>query len=64
MSQPYIQIANMLENKWIVDVDLLADFVIHGIDVCLINSHAFLCQRGGVVNGDVVELRMILPVFI
>jgi len=54
----------MLENKWVVDVNLLADFVIHGIDICLINCHTFLCQRGGIVYRDIMEFRMILPVFI
>lgn len=54
----------MLENKGIVDVDLLADFVIHGIDICLINCHALLGQRGGIVNRNIVEFWVILPVFI
>lgn len=54
----------MFKDKGIVDVDLFADFVIHGIDVSLVDSHTFLCKGRGVVDRDVMELRVVLPVFI
>ena len=54
----------MLEDEGVVDVDGLADFVVHGVDVRLVHRHALLGQRGGVVDGDVVELRVVLPVLV
>lgn len=54
----------MFEYKRVVDVDLLADFIIHGIYVGLIHCHALLCQRGSIVYRDVMEFRVVLPVFI
>lgn len=54
----------MLENKGVVDVDLLADFVVHGVDIRLVHRHTLLGQRGGVVYWNVVEFWVILPVLI
>ncbi len=44
----------MFEDKWVADGDLFAYFVIHGIDVGLINTHTLLGQRRRVVDGNVV----------
>lgn len=54
----------MFEDKGVVNVDGLADLVVHGVDVGLVNSHALLGQGRGVVDGDVVQLRMVLPILI
>lgn len=54
----------MLEDKRVVNVDGLADLVVHGIHVSLVHSHALLCQGGGIINGNVMEFRVILPIFI
>ncbi len=54
----------MLEDEGVVDVDGLADLVVHGVDVSLVDGHALPGQRRGVVDGDVVELRVVLPVLI
>lgn len=60
----HLEVTDVLEDEGVVDVDSLADLVVHGIDVGLVNGHALLCQRGGVVDGDVVELRVVLPVLV
>lgn len=54
----------MFKDEGVIDVDLLADFVVHGIDIGLVDSHTFLCQGRGIVDRDVMELGMVLPVFI
>ena len=54
----------MLEDEGVVDVDGLADLVVHGVDVCLVHGHALPGQGRGVVDGDVVELRVVLPVLV
>lgn len=54
----------MLEDKGVVDVDSLADLVVHGVDVGLVHSHALPGQRRGVVDRDVVELWVVLPVLV
>ena len=59
-----LEVADVLEDKRVVDVNGLADLVIHGVDVRLVDSHALPGQRRGVVDGDVVELRVVLPVLI
>lgn len=63
-SHPHLQVADVFEDKGIVDVDGLADLVIHGINVGLVNGHALPCQRRSVVYGNVMELWMVLPVLI
>lgn len=60
----HLEIADVLEDKRVVDVDGLAYLVVHGVDVGLVHSHAFLGQRGGVVDGDVMQLWVVLPVLI
>ncbi|KAF3835833.1 hypothetical protein F7725_028391 [Dissostichus mawsoni] len=55
-------VADVLEHEGVVDVDGLADLVVHGVDVGLIHGHALPGQRGGVVDGDIMELRVVLPV--
>lgn len=54
----------MFEDKGVVDVDGLADLIIHGINVGLVNSHALPCQGRSVVYGNVMELWVVLPVLI
>lgn len=54
----------MLEHEGVVDVDGFADLVVHGVDVGLVHGHALLGQRRGVVDGNVVEFRVVLPVLI
>lgn len=60
----HFKVADVFEDKGVVDVNGLADLVVHGIDVSLVNSHTLLSQGGGVVDGDVMQLWMILPVLI
>lgn len=54
----------MLEDKGVVNVDGLADFVVHGVHVGLVHGHALLSQGGGIVDRNVMEFRVILPVLI
>ena len=54
----------MLEHERIGDVDLSLDLIIHGVDVSLIDGHALLRQRGGVINRNVLQLRMHRPVLV
>lgn len=54
----------MFEDKWVVNVDGLADLVVHGVDIGLVNSHTLLGQGGGVVDGYIMQLRMVLPILI
>ena len=60
----HLQIADVLEDKGVVDVDGLAYLVVHGVDVGLVHSHAFLGQGWGVVDGDVMQLWVVLPVLV
>ena len=59
-----LQVADVLEDKRVVDVYGLADLIIHGVDVGLVHGHALLGQGRSVVDGDVVELRVVLPVLV
>lgn len=54
----------MLEDEGVVDVDGLADLVVHGVDVGLVHGHALPGQRRGVEDRDVVELGVVLPVLV
>ena len=60
----HLEVTNVLENKGIIDVDLFADFVIHGIYICLVHRHALLGQRRCVVYGDIMEFWVVLPILI
>ena len=60
----YLEIADVLEHEGVVDVDGLADLVVHGVDVRLVHGHALLGQRGRIVDGDVMELGVVLPVLV
>ena len=40
----YLEVADMLEDKRVVDIYGLADLVVHCIDVGLVYSHALLSQ--------------------
>lgn len=61
---PDLEVADVLEDEGVVNVDGLADLVVHGVDVGLVDGHALPGQGRGVVYGDVVELRVVLPVLI
>ena len=54
----------MFENKWIADGDLSANAFIHCIDVCLVDTHTFLGQLRGIVDGNVMKFWVLAPVFI
>lgn len=41
----HLEVADVLEDKGVVDVDGLADLVVHGVDVGLVHGHALLGQR-------------------
>lgn len=60
----HLKVTNMFENKGIVDVDLFADFVIHGVYICLVHRHTLLGQRRCIVYGNIMEFWVILPVLI
>lgn len=60
----HLQVTDVFEDKRVVDVDGFADLVVHGVDVGLIDSHAFPGQRRSVVDGNVVELWVVLPVLV
>ena len=49
-----LEVGDVFEEEWVSDRDLLPDGVIHGIDICLVHSHAALSQGGGIVNRNVV----------
>ena len=54
----------MLEVKRIGICKLVADPLIHGVDVCLVNNHAPFCKGGSIIYGDVIELRIVRPILI
>lgn len=60
----HLEIADMLEDKRVVNIDGLADLVVHGVHVGLVHSHALLSQGGGIVDRNVMKFRVILPIFI
>lgn len=41
----HLQVTNVFEDEGIIDVDLLADFVVHGVHVRLVHGHTLLGQR-------------------
>ena len=43
-SETNLQIGNVLENKWIGDIDLSFDLVVHRINVSLVDGHALFRQ--------------------
>jgi hypothetical protein len=49
-----LEVGYVFEHKRIGYSNLPSNVLVHGSDVGLIHSHAFLRQRGSVVNGDVV----------
>ena len=40
----YLEVADVLEDKRVVDIDGLADLVVHCVDVRLVHGHALLGQ--------------------
>jgi hypothetical protein len=59
-----IQGLDMLENEGIGLRKLVLNPVIHGVYVCLIDRHAPLRKRGGVVDWNLMELWVIGPILI
>ena len=56
---------HLLEDEWVVALgESRANIVIHRVDVCLVYSHALPGQAGSIVDRDVLQVRMFLPVFI
>jgi len=51
-----LQIRDVLEHKRIIDADLLANLLVHGVHVGLVDSHALLGQRRRVVDRYLVQL--------
>ena len=62
--EPHLEVADVFEDKGVVDVDGLADLLVHGVDVGLVDGHALLSQRRGVVDGDVMQLRVLAPILV
>ena len=60
----YLQVDDVFEDKRVTDGDLLPNPLIHGVDIGLVDTHAFLGQLGGVVDGDFMQLWVLAPVFI
>ena len=54
----------MLEHEWISDVDFSLDLIVHSINVSLVDTHALLGERRRIVDRNVVQLRVVAPVFI
>ena len=42
----------------------LPDFLIHRVDKCLVDGHTLLSEAAGIVDGDVMQLRVRRPVLI
>lgn len=60
----HLEVADVLEDEGVVDVNGLADLVVHSVDVGLVDGHALLGQRRRVVDGNVMELWVVLPVLV
>ena len=58
------EVGDVLEHKRIVDSDLTADSFVHRVDESLVDSHALLGEGGGVVDGDVNQVRVRRPVLV
>lgn len=59
-----LEVADVLEDEGIVDGNLPLDATVHGADVRLVDGHALLGERGGVVDGNVVKFGVLRPVFV
>lgn len=40
----YFKIGDVFEDERVADGNLVFDLIIHGVDVCLVDSHAFFSQ--------------------
>ena len=49
-----LEVEDVFEHEGVLGVVLLSNFVVHGVDVCLVRLHAALRQRAGVVDGHPV----------
>ena len=59
-----LQVGDVFEHEWIIDGNLPPDSLVHGIDEGLVDGHALLGQAGGVVDGNVGQLRVGCPVLV
>ena len=54
-----------LEDKGVVSLgEPRSDIRVHRVDVGLVYSHTLLCQTRRIVDGDVVQFRVFLPVLV
>ena len=60
----YLETRNMFELERIGHGTLLSYLIVHGIDVGLIDRHAFLGQRRRVIDWKLVKFRMCRPVLV
>eukprot|EP00126_Sphaerothecum_destruens_P008623 Sdes_comp20282_c0_seq2m13849 len=58
------QVGNVLEHKGVGDGKLAPDFLVHHVHIRLVDGDALFRQRGRIVDGDIVQFRMLLPVFV
>ena len=59
-----LEVADVLEDEGVVNGDLAPDLLVHGVDEGLVDGHALLGKRGGVVDGDVHKVGMSRPVLV
>ena len=59
-----LQVGDVLEHKRIVDGDLATDPLVHRVDEGLVDGHALFGEGGGVVDGDVHQVRVRRPVLV
>jgi len=55
----------MLEDKWVVATgESGTDVGVHGVDVSLVDTHAEFGEIGRIVDGHMVQLRMLSPIVV
>ena len=59
-----LEVGNVLELERIPVRDFALNFLIHGINIRLVNSHAALGKGRSVVDGDIVQLWMSAPILV
>ena len=59
-----LEIRDVFEDERIADADLLADLLVHRVDVRLVDGHALARERRRVVDGRLVQLRVVGPVLV
>lgn len=63
-SNAYLKVWDVFKDKGIADWYLLLNLVIHGLYICLVDTHTLLCQRRCIINWNILNLWMIWPEFI